>query len=430
MLRSASATVLAFGVGLGLLGVVPATAGDLNDTPDGPLRRAPYDPDAVRKTVAFWERRVERYPDRFLEHRELAGAYLARQRETGDVDDAVRAERAARRSLKLLARGNVPALNRLARALLAQHRFPEALEAAGRAAKVDPKALLLVADVELELGHDGEARRALAKADVDPQDLHAIVLRARFADADHDPDRALRLLREASRRAEELTDLPAEAAAWFHVIVGHALIDRGRPDEGACECRNALDIFPRDYRAMTGLAEAAASRRDWDEVITWGRRAIEASPQNPEALALLFEASSAIGDGEEADRLARRFKELAHSSPRIYDRHWALFCADHGRDLDEAYALAKKDLELRQDAGAYDTLAWVSYKKGLQAEAESAMRLALDRNPRDASSFLHAEAIARAGGDLKQADAFLARARELNPYLVKLARSSGPATAD
>jgi tetratricopeptide (TPR) repeat protein len=429
-MRRAVATAIAVGIGLGLPGARPARAGDPSDAPDAPLRRAPYDPDAVRKAVAFWEGRAARYPDRFLEHRELAGAYLARQRETGDINDAVRAERAARRSVELQARGNVPALNRLARALLAQHRFPEALEAARRAAEVDPRALLLVADVELELGHDGEARRALDQAAVDPSDLHAIVLRARFADADHEPDRALRLLREAARRADDLTDLPAEAAAWFHVTVGHALIDRGRLDEGTSECRNALDIFPRDYRAMTGLAEAAALRGEWDEVITWGRRAVEAAPKNPEALALLVEAASATGDGPEADRLARQFQELAHSFPRIYDRHWALFCADHGRDLDEAHALAKKDLELRQDAGAYDTLAWVSFKKGLRAEAESAMRLALDRSPRDAATFLHAEAIARAGGDLKQADALLARARALNPYLVKSTRSSKPAAAD
>jgi tetratricopeptide (TPR) repeat protein len=429
-MRRAVANALAVGIGLGLLGASTAPAGDPGDTPDGPLRRAPYDPDAVRKAVAFWEGRAKRYPDRFLEHRELAGAYLARQRETGDINDAVRAERAARRSVELQARGNVPALNRLARALLAQHRFPEALEAARRAAEVDPKAQLLVADVELELGHGGAARSALDKAGVGPSDLHAIVLRARFADADDEPDRALRLLREAARRADELTDLPAEAAAWFHVTVGHALIDRGRLEEGASECRNALDIFPRDYRAMTGMAEAAALRGEWDQALTWGRRAVAASPQNPEALALLVEASSAVGDGPEADRLIGQFKELAHSFPRIYDRHWVLFCADHGRDLDEAHALAKKDLELRQDAGAYDTLAWVSHKKRLRTEAESAMRLALDRNPRDASTFLHAEAIARAGGDPKQADAFLARARERNPYLVKSTRSTKPAATD
>src|SRR5262249_30024150 len=158
----------------------------------------------------------------------------------------------------------------------------------------------LVADVELELGHDLQARGAFARAGVDPDHPSALVLRARFAQADGDLDGALRWLRQAARQADELTDLPAEAAAWFHVMVGHTLIDRGRLDEGTVACRTALAIFPRDYRAMTGLAEAAAWRGEWDEVVAWGRRAVEASPRDPEALALLAEAFAKLGQKEEA----------------------------------------------------------------------------------------------------------------------------------
>ena len=162
----------------------PSTSGRMafaGDRPDDAsaeiVQRAPYHPGSVQKTVEFWEGRTKKAPNRYLEFRELAGAYLARQRETGDIEDAVRAERAARRSLELQDRGNVVALTRLVRSLLGQHRFPEALEAAGRAAALDPKAWLLVADVELELGRGDKARSAFAQAPVDPEDLSAIVLR-------------------------------------------------------------------------------------------------------------------------------------------------------------------------------------------------------------------------------------------------------------
>jgi tetratricopeptide (TPR) repeat protein len=422
---------LTLGVGLGLTGPLPAgLCGDIDDIDDGAVRRAPYDPATVRKTVEFWEGRVRKLPGRFLEHRELAGAYLARQRETGDVQDAVRAERAARHSLELLPRGNVAALTRLARSLLGQHRFPEALEVARRAAELDLAASLLVADIELELGHDQEARAAFAKAGVDPNHVSALIMRARFAQADGDLDGALRLLRQAARQADELTDLPAEVVAWFHVMVGHTLIDRGRLDEGTVACRTALVIFPQDYRAMTGLAEAAAWRGEWDEVVAWGRRAVEASPRDPEALALLAEAFAKLGRKEEAERRIRQLNELAHSFPRIYDRHWALFCADNDRNLDEALALARKDIALRQDAGAYETLAWTAFKKGLLAEADAALRKALEHPPQTASFFRHAEAIARAAGRPAQADAFRARASELNPYVVKTAHFSKPGAAD
>src|SRR5262249_12304163 len=61
--------------------------------------RVPSAPELATKPVTFWEGRARRDPAGFIEWRELAAAYLARQRETGDIADAVEAEGAARRSL-------------------------------------------------------------------------------------------------------------------------------------------------------------------------------------------------------------------------------------------------------------------------------------------------------------------------------------------
>ncbi len=324
---------------------------------------------------------------------------LARQREKGDIADAVRAEAAARQSLKVLPRNNAAALVRLAQSLLAQHRFPEALEIARRCAAVDPRGSRLVADIELELGNDDEARRALDAAPVETDDLNALAPAARLKEAEGKPDEALALRRDACRLADDRTDMPAEVVAWYHTMVGHALIDSGKLDEGERACRVALAIFPRDYRAMTGLAEAAAWRGDWNLVIDWSRQALRFAPQNPEALRLLYDAYTAQGKSREAEEEFERFKALAHSFPRIYDRHWALFCADNGRDLDEALTLARRDLELRHDLHAYDTLAWVYFKKGLLSEAGTMSERALSRGTQDAAVYQHAGAIARAAGD-------------------------------
>jgi tetratricopeptide (TPR) repeat protein len=173
--------------------------------------------------------------------------------------------------------------------------------------------------------------------------------------------------------------MPAETVAWYHTMVGHGLIDLGKLDEGVQSCKEALAIFPRDYRAMTGLAEAAASRHDWQGAVTWGQKAIETSPQNPEAFKILGDAYAELGQTSKAEQKYQLLEQLAHSFPRIYDRHWALFCADKGSKLDHALTLARKDLELRQDLHAYDTLAWVCFKKGLQKEAEAAMEKALSQ---------------------------------------------------
>ena len=387
------------------------------DVSPATLTRPPYDNHQIRKTVEFWERREKKDPKGAVARRNLAGAYLARARESGKIEDAVRAERAARSSLEILPHSNAVALNKLATALLSQHRFPEALAVADRAAAVDLEAERLRADILLELGDYQAAREALGKIPNREDDLNLMALRARFAELEGKMDRAINLLVQAGRIADSNPEMPAEAVAWYHTMVGHRLIDTGKLVAGEQACHHALEIFPNDYRAMTGLAEAATARGDWQAAVTWGRKAVETSPQNPEAFRILGDAYAALGRTADAEKQYELLERLAHSFPRIYDRHWALFCADKGRQLDEALSLARNDLALRHDIHAYDTLAWVCFKKGLQKEAESAMEQALEQRTAEAPLFYHAGMIARAGGDHVRADTYFARARAVNPTI-------------
>jgi len=389
------------------------------EDPSAPTTRPPYDAHQAQKTVEFLEQREKKDPQGAIARCNLAAAYLARQRESGLIEDAVRAERAARASLAIRTSSNVSALKKLATALLTQHRFPEALEVADRAAARDPEAQRLRADILLELGDYQAARKALREIPARQEDLNLLALRARFAELEGKLGRSIELLREAGRIADALPDMPAEAVAWYHTMLGHRLIDTGKLDEGVQSCNEALAIFPRDYRAMTGLAEAAASRHDWQGAIAWGHKAIDASPQNPEALKILGDAYAELGRSAEADQQYHLLEHLAHSFPRIYDRHWALFCADKGSKVDDALTLARKDLELRQDVHAYDTLAWVCFKKGLQKEAVAAMEKALSQGTAEAPLLYHAAMIARADGHLARADQYLARARSINPTFMK-----------
>lgn len=380
--------------------------------------REPYDPDLANKTIAFWKTQAERDSQGAIELRELAGAYLSRQRETGDIADAVQAEKAARQSLKILPRNNAAGLIRLARSLLAQHRFPEALKEARLAATYDPEANRLVADVLIELGDYDGAEQVLADSPRNSDDLNYFSLRARLDQISGKPESSLSLMRQAQRLTDERPDMPAESVAWYHAMIGHALIDSGQLDEGERKCQDALGIFPRDYRAMTGMAEAATARGDWKTVIAWGDKAIAIAPQNPEVLKLLGDAHAALGQQKEAEQQYQLLKELAHSFPRIYDRHWSLFCADNDRDLEEALTLARKDLELRSDVHAYDTLAWVCFKHDMLPEAESALKSALAKGTHDATLFYHAGMISRAAGELVQAKDYFNRARAINPYSI------------
>ncbi len=149
--------------------------------------RTPYDPQLAAKTVALWQSRVRYDPQSAIDYRELAAAYLALQRESGDIAHVLSAEKAARHSLKILPRGNDSALYRLSRSLLTQHRFAEALQVINRASPAESDAQRLRADIFLELGDYKAADRALALSPPDPIDPNYNSLRARVLEIEGQP---------------------------------------------------------------------------------------------------------------------------------------------------------------------------------------------------------------------------------------------------
>lgn len=399
-----------------------------------PIERAPYDPTLAGKMVAFYQGRVRMNPQGgAIENAQLAGAFLMRARETGDPADARRAEQAARRSLAIRSRNNASARDQLALSLFSQHQFGKAQQVAAQTWAQypdDDQAWLSYSEASLERGDYDAVQRAFQSRVTRGQDLSlpnpsVQALQARFLEINGQPDASLKLLQKAQAEADGNLDMSRPTVAWFHMRVGDVLAHVGRADEAQSAYEGALEIFPQDYKSMTGLARLAAGRQDWRATIDWGQKAAEAMP-NPEALALVGDAQAASGDAQEAQRQYQMVDAFSDPSQGIlYDRQRALFCADHGRNLDEALARARADLSVRHDIYAYDTLAWACYKKGLLDKADAAMKQALSRSTQDALLFYHAGMIAQARNDKARAKALLTRALAVNPYF----HPFGPAEA-
>ena len=267
---------------------------------------------------------------------ELARAYLARHHQTGSLDDARRRRGPARRAIALGAGSGVQVI--LGRALLSQHRFPEALEVAERAARGDRIANALLCDVLIELGHLDRARAAFsAYPGTDP--LDRIALEARMLEAQGDSDALIGRLRELSDLADRMPQLPAGLAAWYHVRLGHTLIDRGRLSEGRDACRRRpsgscrgstprWSAWPRPRRPRAAGRRRCGSRR---RPRAAHRRISRRSTWSPGRQA-------SLGHTARAEEAYARLKSMAQGSPRIYDRLYARACVEAGRDLETALA--------------------------------------------------------------------------------------------
>src|SRR6185436_17504259 len=80
---------------------------------DDSIYHAPYDPTRSSRDIEFYAARVKRDPISALDYNSLAGACLQKFRETADDSLAIRAEKAARDSVRVRQRKNESGYTRL-----------------------------------------------------------------------------------------------------------------------------------------------------------------------------------------------------------------------------------------------------------------------------------------------------------------------------
>lgn len=393
------------------------------DTRTRAAERVPIDPQQSAKTIQCFADRVGRDPQSAINNNLLAAAYLQRCRETGDIADAQRAEACARRSLRIRRANNRAGYDELARSLFTQHRFPEAMTLAAAIAKAahdDPQALSTLVELETETGrYDAAARDLLAlQAQPNTEGPYTDALSARLDEMRGALDRSQRLLEAAADKADESTDLPRENVAWFHFRVGNIRAERGDAAGATQAYYDALAWYPSDQKTMLGLAKLEAGENHWRQAIDWATRSAAIVP-TPETIALLVDCCAASGDAARAaeNRLViEAMRSLSRAQGTVYDRQRALYCADHDVHLDEALSLARRELTVRKDVYAYDTLAWVCCRCGRLAEARDASAKAIATGSQDAILFYHRGLIDAAMHDDAGARMNLTKALSLNPY--------------
>lgn len=399
-----------------------------------PVVHAPYDSKLIDRQIASGERATGIDPKGALEWSLLASAYLARSRESDDTAAAQAAERATRSSLSLRREGNQGAWNKLVGSLLQQHRFKDALaecEAAIRARVSDDQTFRNHADCLIEVGRYDDANRAISLHARAFSDASGWAIQARIEDIQGHPEKALSLLQKAVDQADGSFGMPSDAVAWFHVRLAALMAKNGRHLSAEKEYKRALELYPRDYKAMAGLARLAFNDQRWDEAIRWCNRSDAIAPM-ADVRALVGDAYAMRGDRDRAEAAYSRVAALigrpsggtsglhevapqAGAHGHRLDRQYAMFCADHRRDPEGAYAAAIRDFDARQDIYAFDTLAWVCANCGRMVEAKRAIEKAMATGTQDPMVLYHGAVIAQGSGDAQKAIDLFRKALAIDP---------------
>ncbi len=403
----------------------PLPAGDgidsLSDlTPAGELVAvAGVDTTDTDQRIAFWQERLRATPTSDTSWTYLGDLYDLKARQTGDISNYSSARDAYQKAIDISPTSPTAGLG-LARISATLHDFPGAMTAATNVLEDYPAAdaaLAIIFDAAYELGDLENAERALALLDERIDSPALTVRQARLEFINGDIAGAQSLAAQAATEADDLAELPASRAFFHYATAEYALL-AGDLDAASVGYAAALDALPGYALAIAGQGRVAFARGDLDAAIGYLESAVAAVPR-PDLVGYLGDLYALSGDQAAADAQYDTVEFIAGlsavGSDQVYDREYALFLSDHGRDAGTAVDLAAAELEQRQDVYGYDTLAWALHAAGRDDEALVNVEQALALGTPDAKLFLHAGLIELAAGRDAEGRAHLEQGLALDP---------------
>jgi tetratricopeptide (TPR) repeat protein len=372
------------------------------------------------KLVAFWEKAEnEHHRGDMISPDNLAEQYLQRYRERMDIDDVLRAERAAKQSLLAQPRGNMPGELELASINLTLHRFYEAIAITKHVESYDPGDPAMYsreASLDMEVGDYAKAEQRLDAVPQKDRDDGWRVIESRYLELTGHLAAARSLLAIASAYQNANFDAPAEQRAWYFFRQGEMAFEAGDNDTALGDEREAVTIFPNYADALRTLARIECARHDWQQCFTDAVASSNIVPY-PETLGYKADAQRALGDPAGAAQTG----DLIHAvgvlgdQQHVTDRLLAIYYSDHHLYPDAAYAIAKNELKSRDDIFTDDTLAWAAAMDNRWDEARVRIAKAEHYGTENSLIEYHAGVIALHFNDRPAAKAHFERALALNP---------------
>lgn len=344
--------------------------------PSWPLRIADYRTTSGAIYLGNLDARIEELTrivgerDMAVHRTALAGSLYHRYRVVGRLDDA---EEALRLLDAAVATEPAVAEHRQLRAVVRSgfHRFTEALEDLDAAAAAGAREDALSRtrrEIRLALGDYAQLRDDFAVSSELTASFDELAHRADLRLMQGDPVGASFLYRAAQTQFRDVNPVPL---AWLHVQQGIAHLRHGHVIEARRFFAAAHERLPQYYLATEHLAECETVLGNHDAARELYAQVI-AQTGNPEFIAALAGLERMAGNRDDAERLTRQaeqgYADLLQRNPAAYAQHAAEFFIEIGKP-ERADALARENLQLRQDVASWILLAQTAQAVGDDARA-------------------------------------------------------------
>jgi len=375
-------------------------------------------PTPAERLIAEAERRVEVTPEDPAALTTLALAYTRRARETADPAWYARAIERLDAALER-APGDFAAARARAWALLGQHAFARALQAAealNARFPDDVATYALLVDANVELGRYPAAEAAAQwMLDLRPGNIPGLTRAAYLREIYGDVDGSLDLMLQALART---APAETEERAWLLTQVSHLQLNAGRVALAERAVDDALALFPDYHYALHQLARVREAQGRHAEALDAHRRHVAKAP-HPENRLWLARALQRAGQAAEADEEFARFAAAARAEADNEDnanRELVDWLAHEGKDPAAALVLAEREYARRQDVQTRVAFAWALHCNGRDEAAWQQAQAALAIGNRDPLLLYRAGLIATAVGARTQAKTLLRDALTLAPW--------------
>jgi tetratricopeptide (TPR) repeat protein len=382
----------------------PASAG-------APVRAAG---DVLDQSIARTQQQVGRVQGDWPAWATLGLDYVQQARRTVDPTYYPKAAAALRRSLRIHAAGNFPAMAGEAALAAAQHRFRDALRWARRGLRVDPRNAVLhgaLADALTQLGRYGAAARAARQMELLRPGSDAEARLSYVAELRGQIGRAETLMRLSRRHAASSDDV-AFADYYLAELArssGRASTALRLADEGLVAQPSSAMLREARARADVALGHTDAARRDF-------AAAVARVPQPTYVLEYgeLLQSLGRTAAARKQYALFRIEQRLFRANGVTLDSDATLFEADHG-DPALAVRVGRAAIRTRPFLESFDAYGWALHRTGANRVALTAVERALSTGAHNALFLFHRGVIVRALGHRSAGDRDIARALRWDP---------------
>ncbi|HTK82700.1 MAG TPA: tetratricopeptide repeat protein [Bacteroidota bacterium] len=373
----------------------------------------------AQTSVEYYRDKIQKSPETVKNYIELAQIFLQEARVTGRHHEYIpKADYLVTQALERNPQ-SYDAITTKAAIAMTMHHFAEAKELASRAVNLQPhsaSAYGMLCDAELELGEYAAAVAACDKMLAARPDLRSYARASYLREIHGDIPGAI----HAMEMAAEAGVAGQENRAWALYNLGKLFLNEGRIDTAGFIFNGILQERPEYAFALSGLAQVKRAQGKDQEAVDLLSKAAQITPEHlfVEQVADLYSSTGREAEARGVSKIVLDMFGQHEKGGWNINREYAMFCATHGMNLDEALSRIKNEYQSRpHNIDVLETYAWVLYNLHRPLEAVPYIEQAVRLQTKSCTLAYHAGMIYQAAGQKDLAEKYLALAKNENRFV-------------